>query len=451
MAYAEDRAGLYVWHLLSRTAVYGASCIPEISDDIVSVDNACKWGFGWELGPFETWDAIGLTRSVERLKEEGVEISAWVEEMLSAGFETFYRHEAGLPVAYYDPQSKGYKPVPADPQAISIKALKAEGRELQANDSASLIDMGDGVLLVEFHTRAANALDPYIFAMLSTGLEELEKDQWKGMVIGNQGKHFCAGANIFTMAVAAQQEEFDTIDQSVREMQRIMMGMRYSPKPVVVAPFGMVLGGGCEVVMAASRVVAAAEAYIGLVEVGVGLIPAGCGTKEMVRRIVSPPMKTKDVQILPFLQQAFEQIGFAKVATSAAEAREMKILTDCDRIIVNQDYLLSEAKQTVLDMVRDGYRPPIPQKVYAAGRDAYAGVQISLDHLHGAGWASDHDVLIGNKLGYILTGGELSAPTWVDEQHFLDLEREAFVALCHEQKTIERMWHMLQHRKPLRN
>ncbi len=451
LAYAEDRAGLYVWHLLSRTAVYGASCIPEISDDIVSVDNACKWGFGWELGPFETWDAIGVARSIERLKEEGVEIPAWVEEMLAAGFETFYQQVDGLPVGYYDPESKAYKPIPADPRAVSIKALKAEGKELQVNDSASLIDMGDGVLLVEFHTRAANALDPYIFAMLSAALEELEKDQWKGMVVGNQGKHFCAGANIFTIAVAAQQEEFEGIDQSVREMQRIMMGMRYSPKPVVVAPFGMVLGGGCEVVLAASRVVAAAETYIGLVEVGVGLIPAGCGTKEMVRRIISPPLKTKDVQVLPFLQKAFEQVGLAKVATSAAEAREMKILTECDRIIVNQDHLLAEAKQTVLDLVRDGYRSPAPQKVYAAGRDAYAALEISLDQMHGGGYASDHDVLIGKRLGYILTGGEFSAPTWVDEQYLLDLERDAFLALCHEQKTIERIWHMLQHKKPLRN
>jgi 3-hydroxyacyl-CoA dehydrogenase len=213
----------------------------------------------------------------------------------------------------------------------------------------------------------------------------------------------------------------------------------------------MVLGGGCEVVLAASKVVAAAETYIGLVEVGVGLIPAGCGTKEMVRRIVSPPQKTKDVPVLPFLQQAFEQIGLGKVATSAVEARQMKILTACDRIIVNQDHLLSEAKQTVLDLVRDGYRPPVPKKVFAAGRDAYAAVQISLDHLHGGGYASDHDLLIGKKLGYILTGGELSAPTWVDEQHFLDLEREAFLELCHEQKTIERIWYMLQHKKPLRN
>ena len=451
MAYAEDRAGRYAWHLLSRTAVYAASCIPEISEDIVSVDNACKWGFGWELGPFETWDAIGVARSIERLNGEGVEIPAWVQEMLDTGHETFYRQEDGRVSGYYDPESKGYQPMPADSRVISIKALRADGKELHANDSASLIDMGNGVLLLEFHTKTANALDPFIFQMLTTAQKELEQDRWQGLVIGNQGTHFCAGANIFTIAVASQQGDFDVIDDSVTQMQQIMQGLRYSPKPVVAAPFGMVLGGGCEVVLAASRVVAAAETYIGLVEVGVGLIPAGGGCKEMVRRIMSPPMRTRDVQVLPFLQQTFEQIGLAKVATSAPEAREMRILAECDRIVVNQDYLLSEAKQTVLDMVRDGYRPPSPGKLYAAGRDAHAALQLALYQMHGGGYASDHDVLIGKKLGYILTGGELSAPAWVDEAYFLDLEREAFVALCHEKKTIERMWHMLQHRRPLRN
>ncbi len=451
MAYAEDRAGQYAWYLLTRLVTYAAACIPEISDDIVSVDNACRWGFAWELGPFETWDAIGVARSVERLKAEGVAIPDWVNQMLAGGFETFYQHENGLTVGYYDPASKSYQPIPTDPKIISIAALKTQGKELHANESASLVDMGDGVLLLEFHTRAANALDPYIFDMSSKALEELGKDERVGLVVGNQGKHFCAGANIFSMVVAAQQEEYETIDKMVRQMHGIMMGMRYSPKPVVVAPFGMVLGGGCEVVLAASRVVAAAEAYIGLVEVGVGLIPGGCGTKEINRRIISPPMRTSDVQVLPFLQDAWQQIGLAKVSTSAAEARDMKVLTECDRIVANQDYLLYEARQTVLDMVRDGYRPPAPEQVYAAGRDAYAALEIALQGMHDAGYASDHDVLIGRKLGYVLTGGAVSAPTWVDEQAVLDLEREAFVDLCREKKTIERMWYMLQNRKPLRN
>ncbi len=450
MAYADDRAGQYAWYVLSRTVVYAASCIPEISDDILSVDNACRWGFNWELGPFETWDAIGVARSVERLKGEGVEIPAWVQEMLDAGFESFYQRENGRVVGYYDPQTKSYQPMPVDPDIISIKELKAQGKELHMNSSASLLDMGDGVLLLEFHSKA-NALDPDIFEMIETALQELKQDEWVGLVIGNQGEHFCAGANIFMVAVAAQQGQFDDIDALVRKMHRLMQGLRYAPKPVVAAPFGMVLGGGCEVVLAASRVVAAAETYIGLVEVGVGLVPAGGGCKEMLRRIVSPPMRTKNVQVLPFLQQAFEQIGLAKVATSAAEARQMKILGPCDRVVVNRDYLLAEAKREVLDLARQGYRPPAPAKVYAAGRDAYAALLIALDQMREAGYATEHDVVIGKKLAYILTGGELSAPTWVDEQYILDLEREAFIALCHEPKSIERIWHMLQTNKPLRN
>jgi 3-hydroxyacyl-CoA dehydrogenase len=450
MAYAEDRAGEYAWHVLSRTVVYAASCIPEISDDIVAVDNACRWGFNWELGPFETWDAIGVARSVEQLREEGVEIPAWVDEMLKAGFETFYQRENGRATGYYDPESRGYQPLVDDPDIISIKDLKASGKELEANASASLIDMGDGVLLLEFHSKA-NSLDDDIFDMALMALDKLEQDEWRGLVIGNQGERFCAGANIFVIAMGAQQGQFDLIDAAVRKMQGIMQAMRYSPKPVVAAPFGVVLAGGCEVVMAASRVVAAAETYIGLVEVGVGLIPAGGGCKETVRRVITPPIKTPHAQVLAFLQQAFEQVGLAKVATSAAEAREMKILSECDRIVINQDYLLAEAKQTVLDLVRDGYRPPAPQKLYAAGRDAYAALKMALYQMHQGGYASDHDVVIGEKLGFILCGGELSAPTWVDEQYFLDLEREAFVALCREPKTLERMWHMLQHNRPLRN
>jgi 3-hydroxyacyl-CoA dehydrogenase len=450
MAFADDRAGELAWHILSRTVAYAASRIPEIADDIVAVDNACKWGFNWELGPFEMWDAMGVSRSVQRLQEEDVVVADWVEEMLDTGHESFYRYENGLAVGYYDPESEDYVPLPHDPGIISMTALKAEGKELHYNGSASLMDMGDGVLLLEFHSKA-NALDPDIFDMAEQALEELEQDRWKGLVIGNQGEHFSAGANIFMIAVAAQQEEFDQIDALVKKMHRIMQSMRYSPKPIVAAPFGMTLAGGCEVVLAAPRVVAAAETYIGLVEVGVGLIPAGTGCKEMLRRIVNPPMQTENAQVLPFLQEVFEQIGLAKVATSAAEARQMKILEDCDKIVVNQDYLLSEAKQMVLDLSADDYRPPTPEKIYAAGRDALAALKIALYQMNEGGYASDHDVVIGKQLGGILCGGELSAPTWVDEQYVLDREREAFVALCHEPKTIERIWHMLQHNKPLRN
>jgi 3-hydroxyacyl-CoA dehydrogenase len=450
MAYADDRAGEYAWHVLSRTAAYAAGTIPEISDDIVSVDNACKWGFGWELGPFEIWDALGVQRSVERMKEEGYDVPAWVEEMLAAGLETFYEYEDGLAVGHYDPQKKDYRPLEKDPRVISIKALKADGKELYFNSSASLLDMGDGVLLFEFHSKA-NALDPDIFGMAETALKELQKEEWRGLVIGNQGNYFGAGANVFVIAVAAQQEQFDQIDASVRQMHHIMQSIRFSPKPIVAAPFNMALGGGCEVVLAASQVVASAETYMGQVEVGVGLVPAGGGCKEVLRRLVSPPMKTENAQVLPFLQKAFELVGLGKVSTSAEEARQMGFLRDCDKIVVNQDHLLFEAKQAVLDLVAEGYRAPAPEKIYAAGRDALAALKIALYQMNEGGYATDHDVVIGNHLANILCGGELSAPTWVGEQRILDLEREAFVALCHEPKTLERIWHMLQTNKPLRN
>jgi 3-hydroxyacyl-CoA dehydrogenase len=452
LAYAEDRAGEYVWHLLSRMVVYVASVIPEISDDIVSVDNACRWGFMWELGPFEVWDALGVKRSIERLKEEGVEISPWVAEMLEKGFESFYQKENGRTIGYFDIEKKDYVPLPVDPNKISIADLKAEGKELHANDSASLLDMGDGVLLLEFNNPStANALDEDIFRMLDTGLEELEKDEWKAMVIGNQGQHFSAGANIFMMAVAAQQGDFDVIDEATQLLQSLMKRVKYSRKPVVAAPFGAAVAGGCEVVLSSSRVVASAETYMGLVEAGVGLIPAGCGTKETLRRIVNPVMKVPDADVFPHIRKAFEQIAMGKVSESAVLAKEMGYLGPHDRIVMNQDYLLAEAKKTALNMVEEGYTPPLPTKIWASGRDMLANLKLNLWAFNDAGWATDHDVVVSSKLGYVLTGGELTEPGWVPEQYILDLEREAFISLLHEPKTIERMWHMLQNKKPLRN
>jgi 3-hydroxyacyl-CoA dehydrogenase len=450
LAFAEDRGGTYVWHILSRLVVYAATCIPEVSDDILSIDRACRWGFMWELGPFEAWDALGVRRSVDRLKAEQVSIPAWVEQMLASGCETFYQRQGPVVTAAYDPARRAYVPLPEDPRLISIEALRAKGAELKRNDSASLLDMGDGVLLLEFHSKA-NALDDDIFNLASEALAELEDGRWKAMVIGNQGTHFCAGANIFAIAVAAQQGDFEIIDGAIRKMQALLQSIRYAPKPVVTAPFGMTLGGGCELVMASSRAVAAAETYIGLVEAGVGLIPAGTGSKEVVRRIISPAMETPNTQVLTFLQQAFEQVGLAKVATSAVEGRGMRYLSDRDRIIVHPNHLLAEAKREALAMAEAGYRPPDPPRLFAAGRDAYAALQVAVDQLREAGYASEHDAKIGVHLGRVLCGGDVSAGQWVSEDYILNLEREAFLELCHEPKTIERIWYMLQNNKPLRN
>ena len=452
LAYADDRAGQYVWRLLSRMVHYAAACVPEISDDILSIDNACKWGFMWDLGPFETWDALGVARSAERMKAEGLRPPAWVDEMLAAGFQTFYETRNGRVVGYYDPQARRYQPLPKDPNAISVEDLRAEGRELERNDSASLLDMGNGVLLLEFHNpAAANALDEDIFNMLEKALDELDNSQWQAMVIGNEGKHFCAGANIFMMAVAAQQGDEGLLKAATEKMQGLLQRMRYAPKPIVAAPFGMVLGGGCELVMAASRVVAAAESYIGLVEMGVGLIPAGTGTKEMIRRLLGPVMAVPNADPLPHLQKAFEQIALAKVAESALQAKSMGFLGMADRIIMNQDHLLAEAKRTALEMAAQGYRSMAPQKVWACGRDMLATLKVAVWSLLVGAYATPHDAVVANKLARVLTGGDLTEPGWVPEQVVLELEKEAILDLFREPKTQERMWYMLEHKKPLRN
>jgi 3-hydroxyacyl-CoA dehydrogenase len=446
-----DRAGEFLWAITAFGVNYAASVIPEIADDIPSIDNANQWGFMHELGPFERWDALGVREAVARMQAEGKPVTPWVLEMLEAGAETFYQREAGQVVGYYDPPSKRYVPLRQDPRIISIDALRQQGRERQSNGSASLLDLGDGVLLLEFHSPAANALDEDIFKMAETALAELEKPEWAALVVGNQGKHFCAGANIFPMAVAAQQGQLEYIDQAIRTMQSLLQRMRASPKPIVVAVHGMALGGGVEVLMAGTRAVAAAESYIGLVEMGVGLIPAGTGTKEVVRRLINPVMQTEGADVLPHLQKAFEQIALAKVAESAQQAREMGYLGPADRIVMNSDHLLAEAKQEALALAAQQPRPAHPRLVWAAGGEALAALRMGVWSMRQAGYASEHDAVIANQLARVLTGGELTRPGWVHEQHLLDLEREAFLSLCAEPKTQERMWHMLQHKKPLRN
>jgi 3-hydroxyacyl-CoA dehydrogenase len=321
---------------------------------------------------------------------------------------------------------------------------------LKRNASASLIDMGDGVGLIEFHSKA-NALDQDIFDMVAHALDVTEDGRFDALVIGNEGRHFSAGANIFVMWMAAQQGDYDQIDEMVRAMQAGLMRMRYFPKPIVAAPFGMTLAGGAEVVMACSKRVAALETFIGLVEFGIGVIPAGGGTKEMLRRVVNPVMRIKNADPISVMQKVFETIGLAKVATGAHEAFELGFFQPGDRIIMNQDHLLAEAKRSALAMVQEGYQPPTPEMIYAAGRDILAALRMAVWSLEEAGWATAHDAVVANKLVWVLAGGDLTEATWVPEQYILDLERQAFVELCKEEKTRERMAYMLEHNKPLRN
>lgn len=436
----EDRAAKYIWDTTAHYLAYTSFRVPEIADDIVSIDNAMRWGFAYEAGPFETWDILGVAETVEKMASQDIAVAPWVHEMLSGGNASFYKNGS-----YYDPATKSYKPVPPLANIIVLK----NQRVITENESASLRDLGDGVALLEFHTKL-NSLDDGIIEIAHAALDELDKN-FVGMVIGNQGEHFSAGANVLSIGLAAENGEWDKINEVTKALQDFLMRVRYSRQPIVTAPFGYTLGGGCEVAMAGSRIVAHAESYAGLVEVGMGLIPAGGGLKEMLRRIVSPAMLTPNADVLAFLQRVFETVGTAKVATSAEEAKQLGFFGNDTRIVMNRDHLLSEAKKTVLDMVAEQYQPPARAKIYAAGERTMAAMRIGIFSMVSGKYISEYDALVGEKLAYVLCGGKLTAPAWVDEQTILDLEREAFISLCGQEKTRERIWHFLNTGKPLRN
>jgi len=446
-----DRASQFIWATIAFSVNYCAGVVPEIADDILAIDNAMKWGFGHELGPFEIWDALGVAESVRRMETEGMAVTPWVVEMLAAGCPTFYR-TAGGRLEIYDPAGKGYVAMVPDSRAIVLKDVKANGRRVVAsNPSASLVDLGDGVLGLEFHSKA-NALDIGVFDMIGRAGEELERD-WIGLVIGNQGANFCAGANLNLFVEYAQNGEWAKMDTLIADNQQALLAFRYSPKPVVSAPFGVVLGGGAEVMMAASAICAGAESYIGQVEAGVGVVPALGGCKELLRRVVSPVAKgTPAVDVMPYVQKIFEMVAMAKVSGSAEDARQMGFLTPTDRVIANPDYLLYEAKRTVQVMAELGYRPPVRGKeIWAVGANGLAMLQTMVYAMKEAGYISEHDALIAEKTGYILSGGRLTRPQWVDVDYILDLERQAFLSLLGTPKTLDRVVHMLKTGKALRN
>lgn len=444
-----DKAAALVKALTWQGFQYASSIIPEVSDTPKPLDDAVRWGFMHEAGPFETWDMLGVAETVDLMKANGHPPAAWVEEMLAGGFKSFYQYKGSSKVGVYNVGKKKYVKINIAPGLIFLGNLKGGKKQISSNAGASLYDIGDGVALVEYHTKM-NALDDDIFNITVEGLDRVEKD-FEGLVVGNEAENFSAGANLFMVVVAAQQGMWDMLEQAVRKLQDVNMRMRYFPKPVVVAPAGMALGGGCEITMHGSRVVAASETYIGLVELGAGVIPAGGGTKEMVRRIVNPAMRTPDVEVLPFLQQVFIQIGQAKVATSAEEARQFKILGPQDRVVMHRDYLLSEAKKEVLHLAGSGYKAPAPELIYAAGRDALAAVQIGAWSFKEGKYITEYEGIIAGKLAQVMTGGDISRAAWVPEQYILDLEREAFLSLCGQPKTQERMWALLNTGKPLRN
>jgi len=450
LVWSKDRAGAFLWKTISRTLAYAARRIPEIADTVVEVDRAMRWGFGWELGPFEVWDAIGVEKSVARMKEEGVSVPANVEQMLSAGVTSFYKKDNGQQ-SYFDFKTGKYVPLADSPGVLNLKSLKDRNGVIKKNAGASLVDLGDGVACLEFHSKM-NAIGGDTLQMLKFALSEVDKN-FLGLVVGNQGANFCVGANIMLMLMEAQEENWEELDMMSRAFQTATMSLRYSPKPVVVAPFQMVFGGGCEMVLHADRVRAAAETYIGLVEVGVGIIPGGGGTKEMLVRMLDLiPKGADDADPFPFVKRAFETIALAKVATSAEEARALGFLSNEDSISMNQDRLLADAKKEVLALAATGYVAPQPRTdILALGNPALATLKLGIHQMKRAGYISDHDAEIGAQLARILTGGDLNHPTRVSEQYLLDLEREAFLSLIGTRKTQERMAHMLKTGKPLRN
>ena len=444
----DDKAAKYAWKVLSDTLLYSAKRIPEISDDVVNVDNAMKWGFNWTLGPFETWDAIGLSGSVDRMKAEGKEIPANVAKMLASGATSFYRRRDGA-LEFFDFASGGYLPVPVSPDIIFLPSLAERKKRIRRNAGASLYDIGDGVLCVEFHTKM-NTIDADIATMLMEGVELAEKE-FAGLVIANHAEHFCAGANLMLVFLEAQNRQFANIEKMVKGFQDACMRLRYSERPVVAAPAGMALGGGTEMCLAADRIRASAETYMGLVEVGVGLLPAGGGLKEMAIRHLEGIPDGVAADPLPFLRKAFETVGMAKVSTSAKEARELGFLRAADRITLQRDFLIQDAKNTVLAMNREGYEMPEARGVALPGRSAFPTFAYGLYTMKAAGQISEHDEKIGRKIASVLTGGDVPPGSKRTEQELLDLEREAFLSLCGEEKTQARIQFMLMKGKPLRN
>jgi len=454
--YADDLAGRFTFRTLSETLIYSANRIPEIADDILNVDNALKWGFARKMGPFETWDAIGVSNSVAKMKEAGYEIPSWVEDMLDGGKESFYRREAGK-LYYYDQAAKDYREAPLKPGIILLPSLKEREKKVAGNTGATLVDIGDGVACLEFHTKM-NAIGNDIITMINQSADIVSKD-FEGLVIANHAENFSVGANLVMVLFAAQEEEWDDLEWAIKSLQDALMKLKYLDKPVVAAPAGMALGGGCEVCLAADRVRYAAETYMGLVEVGVGVLPAGGGCKEMLIRntehlfeVQKGGIYPKQIELMPFVARAFETIAMAKVATSGPEAVKLGYLRPTDKMTVNRDYLIQDAKNTVLAMNMEGYTPPRPlDGIRVAGENTFAMIKLALWTMHESGYITDHDVTVSTKVGYVLCGGNVLADTKVTEQYLLDLEREAFLSLCGDPKTQARMQHMLTTGKPLRN
>jgi len=451
-----DKAQQFLWGLLSENCLYAARRVPEISDHIADVDRAMRWGFAWELGPFELMDAIGVKAFAEGVKKEGRSLPPVFEMLLASGRTSFYESNRGaksvLSLSAAVPEA-----VEEPAGVLILKSLKDAGREVERNSGASLIDLGDGIVCCEFHSKM-NAIGADLIAMIHKGIRRLDSD-FDAMVVANQAVNFSVGANLMLVLVGAQEQEWDELHLAVKQFQNVNLAIKYAPKPVVIAPQGMALGGGCEISLHGARIQAAAEAYMGLVEAGVGLIPGGGGSKEMLIRANEHAAGGDDLDLFHALRPIFETIAMAKVGTSAEECRDYGFLRREDGVSMNRDRLVADAKEVALALVRSGYKSPAASwqegaqttQIKVLGEQFLATAKMAIHLLLRGGYATEHDAVVARKLANILAGGALSAPQFVSEQYVLDLEREAFVSLCGERKTQERIAHTLKTGKPLRN
>ena len=451
--YGDDKGAKYAWKAVASNLIYSANRIPEISDTIVEIDNAMKWGYNFEMGPFETWDAIGVAQAVAKMEADGMTVPEKIKKMLAAGNTAFYKEEAGVRY-YYDFADSTYKQVKLSDNIISLAAVKAAGKTVKTCASASLIDIGDGVFCCEFHTKM-NALNGELITFMGEALDYVDANG-VGMVLGNQAGGmpgaFSAGADLTQVAMAVKENQLGQVESMIRELHRVVQLEKYSSFPVVAAPFGLALGGGCEVCLAADRIVAHAELYMGLVEIGVGLLPGGGGCMNLWKKMTSTiPEPVADTDLAKFFIPTFMAIAMAKVSTSAAEARGNGFLGPKDRIVFNRDYLIGEAKKEVLKMVDEGYAPPVKQKLKVFGTAAQGMINAEIFNMQSAGYVSKYDAFLAKRIAYVISGGNVRTNTMIDEEVILNLEREAFIEFLKEEKTLARIEHMLTTGKPLRN
>ena len=438
-------AGQFAWKVLSRSLVYTAGLVGEIADDVESCDAAMRWGYNWELGPFETWDAIGFRAAAERMKADGMKLPEAVETMLASGAESFYTTDGKM----FDLLGGKYVDRPVDPKAKSVSSLRRGDKPVFQNDGAVAWDLGDGILGLTFTTKA-NSIDSDVINAIPKAVELAERD-FRGLVIANEGDHFCVGANLFMVVMAAQAKQWEQIRTMVKSLHAGVQRMKYAAVPVVAAPYGMTVGGGLEVCLAAHATQAYCETYAGLVEVGVGLIPGGGGNVNMLFRALSQIPEGVEVDTLPYVTNVFKSIALAKVSSSAVEAQQFGYFYPRDGVTLDKARLVTEAKARAIGMAEAGFRPPVPRAYKLPGESGIATLHMMIDTLQAGGYATAHDALIAKKLAVVLCGGAGGASRQVTEAEMLDLEAEVFVSLCGEPKSQERMQHMLMNNKPLRN